>query len=122
MLPCESLNLCHKFRLHTYNRNIADSLPGSSTVLHHHHISATVLTLCLHQAQRHSSQCVLEHNMLVGLQLLIISVPSDGWRRFAGVAALQQAALTYTDDYLITEVQLDGWRLCKNRKSNEIIH
>lgn len=85
-----------------------------------------MLTLGLHQAERHGSQCVLEHNVFVGLQLLVISVPHDGWRGFASVAALQQAALTHADDYLVAEVQLDGRRLCKTknmkRKSDKIIH
>lgn len=52
---------------HTDNCDIADPLPGSSTVLHHHQVSATVLTLCFHQAERHGGQCVLEHSVFVGL-------------------------------------------------------
>lgn len=105
-------NFLHECHLHTDNCDVADSLPGSGAVLHHHHVSAAVLALCLHQAERHGGQCVLEHDMLVGLQLFVISVPHDGWRRFASVASLQQAAFAHTNDDLITEVQLNGRWLC----------
>lgn len=116
ILACISHNFLHESCLHTNNRDIGDSLPGSGTVLHQHHISAAVLALCLHQAKRHGGQRVLEHDVFVSLQLLVISEPRNGRRRFAGVAALQQAALAHTYDDLIAEVQLNGWRLCKNRR------
>lgn len=99
--------------------DVADSLPGSSAVLHHHHVSAAVLPLRLHQAKRHGGQRVLEHDVLVGLQLIVVSVPHDGGRRFTGVAALQQAALAHAENYPIAEVQLNGGRLCEKRTQGQ---
>lgn len=97
----------------TDHGDVADPFPGAGAVLHHHHVSAAVSALRLHQAQRHGGQRVLEHHVFVGLQLLVLAVPQDGRGRFPAVATLQQAALAHTDHDRIAEVQLDGGRLCE---------
>lgn len=67
--------------MRTNNSEIANAFAGSGTIFHCDTISAAVFTLSLENAKGHGVYCGLELQMLVRLQLLIISRPCNrrGW-------------------------------------------
>ena len=95
----------------TDNSDIANAFSCACAVLNKYTVSATVLSLSLHEAQTHGVQGVLEHDVIVCLELFVISEPDDRWRWLSCVASLEGKTLTNANNDLITEVQLNGWGL-----------